>query len=137
VPIVSGDPPAEIVDGYLKLLPAIVAPPAVLLVETFAANTTLPMASKVVLVIAPVCPLRDVTPPPDALTVTAPVPPLIVIPVPATIEVTPVLVTVGVFPPATEMPVPAETEVTADVVCVLASLNVSVVLLIDTGIIDS
>jgi hypothetical protein len=58
-------------------------------------------------------------------------------PVPAVKEVTPLFVIVGVFPPATEIPVPADTEVTADVVCVVASLNVSVVLLIDTGIIDS
>jgi hypothetical protein len=65
------------------------------------------------------------------------VPPLIEIPVPATIDVTPEFVTVGVFPPATEMPVPAETEVTADVVWVLASLNVSVVLLAVIAIIDS
>jgi restriction endonuclease len=74
-----------------------------------------------------------VTPPPDAEIVTPPVEADTEIPEPAVTEVTPVLVIVGVLPPATEIPVPAETEVTPDVVCVVASLNVRVVLLIDTG----
>jgi hypothetical protein len=75
-----------------------------------------PIASRFVLVIAPVCPLSDETPPPDALIVTPPVEADTEIPEPAVTEVTPVLVSVGVLPPVDEMPVPVPIEVTPEVV---------------------
>lgn len=94
-----------------------------------------------VLVIAPVSPLRDVTPPPpDVEIVTPPVEADTEIPEPAVTEVTPALVTVRAPVVAdTEIPVPAETELTLAFVLTGATvwvdplLNVSVVLFIDNG----
>jgi hypothetical protein len=71
------------------------------------------------------------------VTVTPPVEPDKEMPVPAVSEVTPVFVSVGVLPPVDEIPVLTFTAVTPEVVCVVASLNVSVVLLAVIAIIDS
>lgn len=71
-------------------------------------------------------PVTLVTPPaPELLTVTAPVAPDTLIPVPATIDVTPEFVTVGVVVPETLIPVPAVSDCTP----VADTLNVVVPLI--------